>query len=453
VTLVLGGATVVVSLDPVEVVAGDVVVGGDRVVAVGAGTGVKAAADGASWVDCAGCVVIPGNVNAHTHLYSALARGMPYDLAPPRTFVENLRRVWWRLDRALDEPAIRASALVGGMEALLAGTTTLVDHHASPNAIDGSLDLVGEALASLGVRAILCYEVSDRDGAERAAAGIRENRRFAARVAAGGPPLHRAMTGAHASFTLSEASLEACVGAARETGTGLHVHVAEDVADETDARTRFGVSVVERLARAGGLGHQALVAHAVQCDAREAERLQESGATVAHNARSNMNNAVGRAPLARLGERVALGTDGIGGDLIEESRAAYFRAREDAIAGGPAWALARLAEGARFAGRAFGEGLLGRVEPGAPADLVVLAGEAPAPVSAASFAGHWVFGFGARQVRDVLVGGRLVVRDRRLTFLDQDRIAADARAEAAHLWTRLEAIGEHPFDPAAVVPR
>jgi putative selenium metabolism protein SsnA len=390
---------------------------------------------------------MPGNVCAHTHLYSALARGMPYDLESPRTFLEILRRVWWRLDRGLDEGSVRASALVGGMEALLAGTSTLVDHHASPNAIDGSLDVIAEALASVGIRGVLAYEVSDRDGPERAVAGIRENRRFAAHVAGVAVPLVRSMVGAHASFTLSEATLAACVEAAEATGTGLHVHVAEDAADQADCRARFGVSVVERLAGAGALGGSALLAHGVHLDEREEDIVGEAGATVVHNARSNMNNAVGRAPLGRLGSSVALGTDGIGADMFEESRTAYFRAREDGAAGDPSWALARLAESARVAGRAFGEPLLGRIEAGAPADLVVLDGIPPTPLDAGTFPGHWAFGLSAREVRDVIVAGEVVVRERHLRLVDRDRLAGAARDEAARLWGRLTAIGEHPFDP------
>ena len=175
--MILTGATVVTSLDPVQVVRYDVHVADGRI----------AASSGGAHRDCSGCLVVPGNVCAHTHLYSALARGMPYALEPPANFTQILQRIWWRLDRALDEGSIRASALVGGMEALLSGTTTLVDHHASPNAIDGSLDIIEEALASLRVRSVLCYETSDRDGLAHAAAGVLENRRFLNRVRAEGP--------------------------------------------------------------------------------------------------------------------------------------------------------------------------------------------------------------------------------------------------------------------------
>ena len=174
--------------------------------------------------------MIPGNVCAHHHLYSSLARGMPYGLDPPRNFVETLRRLWWRLDRALDDEAVWASAVVGGAVAILNGTTTVIDHHASPNAVDGSLDLIASVQTDLGVRSVLCYEVSDRDGPERADAGLEENRRFLKSEW----PLSRGMVGAHASFTLSEETLGACSELARTEGVGVHIHLAEDEADQRD---------------------------------------------------------------------------------------------------------------------------------------------------------------------------------------------------------------------------
>lgn len=464
-TTVLRGATVVARLDPPEVVSADVVIDGDRIAAIGS---TVSEGSGGSVIDCRGCLVIPGNVDAHTHAYSALARGMPYQLEPPRSFVEILRRVWWRLDLALDEASIRASARVAGMEALLAGTTTLIDHHASPNAIDGSLDILAEELGRLGLRAILAYEVTDRDGQARARAGLRENRRFLDRLAAGAPSPLRGLVGAHASFTLSDATLEACVEIARSSGRGLHVHVAEDGADERDAVSAHGVRVLERLARAGALDPAPVLAHGVHLDRAEAALFRASGATLVHNPRSNMNNAVGRAPLGLLGGRVALGTDGIGADMFEESRVGYLRHleeragangaangndrrhRDDRGSAGstdPTWPLARLAAGARLVGEAFGEPAFGRIEVGAPADLVVLDYPAPTPVEAGTFAGHWTFGLSARAVRDVIVAGRLVVSGRRLTCVDQDEIAVEARRQTARLWERLDAIGEHPFAP------
>ena len=434
---VLTGGTVVTSLDPLEISQGDVYIADRRVADSGYG--------GAR--DCSGCIVIPGNVCAHTHLYSALARGMPYALEPPRNFVEILQRVWWRLDRALDEESIRASALVGGMEALLSGTTTLVDHHASPNAIDGSLDVIAAALGEVGARSVLCYETTDRDGPERARSGLAENRRFLARVGREQPPLVRGLVGAHASFTLDDETLAACAGVAGEFAAGLHVHAAEDGADERDALARHGTRVVERLVRAGALDERTLLAHGVHLDSAEIAAVHAAGATVAHNARSNMNNGVGRAPVEELGARLALGTDGIGADMFEESHSAFFRLHEEDLGAAAGWPLARLAESARLAGRVFGEPLLGTLVPGAPADLVVLDYPAPAPLDEGSFAGHWVFALSSRHVRDVMVGGQWVVQDRSLTRLDADEVAAAAFAQAERLWERLDETPPHRFEP------
>ncbi|MGZ8591601.1 MAG: amidohydrolase family protein [Actinomycetota bacterium] len=437
--LSLEGGTVVTSLDPPRVQRGNVVVNDGRVVEVSD----RAVPDDADVVDCSRCVVIPGNVCAHHHLYSALARGMPYDLAPPEDFVQVLQRIWWRLDRALDESSNRASALTGGADALLAGTTTIVDHHASPDAIDGQLEVMGVALSALGARSVLCYEVTDRDGAERAAAGIQENRRQLAR---GTGTLARGMVGAHASFTLSDETLAACVGLAEEFGVGIHIHAAEDAADEADAQARFGARVIRRLAAAGALDERTLLAHCVDVDASELELIGASGATVVHNARSNMNNRVGHAPVGFF-DRLALGTDGIDGDMFAESRAAFWRVREADPAAGPAWILAALAGSARFAGACFGEPLLGRIEAGAPADLVVLDYDPPTPLGADNLAGHWAYGFTSRLVRDVLVAGEVAVRDRTLTRMDAHEIRSLAREQASRLWERIERTPAHPFEP------
>jgi cytosine/adenosine deaminase-related metal-dependent hydrolase len=255
----------------------------------------------------------------------------------------------------------------------------------------------------------------------------------------------RAMIGAHASFTLSTETLAACADLAREAGLGLHIHVAEDAADEADAIARFGRSVVRRLGELGALDGRALLAHGVHLGGDEIELIATAGATVVHNPRSNMNNGVGRAPVGALGERLALGTDGLGGDLFEETRVAYLRRREEDVSIGPGWAVARLAQGARVAGDAFEEPLLGRVDPGAPADLAVLEYAAPTPLDDGDLADHWIFGLTSAAVRDVVVGGELVVAGRRLTRVDGDEIAATARAAAGQLWARLEDVPAHSF--------
>ena len=439
-THILTGATVVTSLDPPTVEVADVGVSGGLVSAVG-----KFGSNNAEVLDCSGTLIVPGNVCAHHHLYSALARGMPYALEPPSNFVEILQRVWWRLDRALDEDMNRASALVGGAEALLAGTTTIIDHHASPNSIEGSLDVYAGALESLGVRSVLAYEVTDRDGPERAAAGVEENRRFLR--TAGDRPLTRGLVGAHASFTLSDDTIALLVEVARDAETGVHVHVAEDAADETDSVARFGRRVVPRLAALGAIDERALLAHCIHLEEDELEAVRSLSATAVHNPRSNMNNAVGHAPVGSF-PRLALGTDGIGGDMFAESQAGFWRAQEAGAVGGPQWALERMAESSRFAGRAFWEPSFGRIEPGAPADLVVLAYEPPTPLTAENLAGHWAYGLSSRMVRDVMVAGEWAVRDRSLVRADLQEIAAMGEEQAGRLWAALDEIEVHPFQPA-----
>jgi putative selenium metabolism protein SsnA len=430
VTITLTGASVVESLDPVTVA--------DRPLAVEHGRIAADAAASGDARDCSGCVVVPGNVCAHTHLYSALARGMPYRLEPPQDFLQVLQRIWWRLDRALDLEGVRASALVGGMDALLAGTTTVIDHHASPNAVDGSLDVIADALDGLGLRSVLCYETSDRDGAVVTRAGLDENRRFLTRLGEHELPLARGLVGAHASFTLSEDTLRACVEIASDFGVGLHVHAAEDAID---------THAVERLAATGGLDERTLLAHGVHLDEHERALVSGSHAWLAHNARSNMNNSVGRAHIGGVESRLPLGTDGIGSDMFEESRTAYFRLREDGGGASASWPLARLADGAHLAGEIFDEPLLGTLLAGAPADLVVLDYDAPTPFDAETVAGHWIFGLGSRFVRDVMVAGEWVVLDRKLVHTDTPRLVNDARREALRLWRRLDELGPHTFEP------
>lgn len=249
-------------------------------------------------------VTTPGLVCAHHHLYSALAPGMPALPQQPRTFPEILELVWWRLDRALDLELIRWSAMIGALEALESGTTAIIDHHSSPNAIEGSLSIIADACAEVGIRAVCCYEVSDRNGSARARAALAENERF---VREGG----RGMVGAHACFTLSDETLEAVCGLATDLNVGVHIHVAEDTIDR-----EAGARLEDRAQPSW------VLAHAVHLD-------RPLSGTIVHNPRSNMINGVGYARPRRWSTPVALGTDGIGGDMLEELQVAFAQLRED----------------------------------------------------------------------------------------------------------------------------
>ena len=373
---------------------------------------------------------MPGFVNAHTHLYSALARGMPGPGEPPRTFTEILEKVWWRLDRALDEECVQLSGLVGAIEAARSGTTVLFDHHASPSFVRGSLATLRRAVEEVGLRSVLCYETTDRNGLAGRDAGIAENRAF---LASGPMPLTRGMVGAHANFTLGDESLD-LLAAAAGTGSGVHVHVAEDRCDVEESRAR-GTGVVERLRGHGLVGERTLLVHCVHLTAEELRDAQDAGASLVHCPRSNTNNAVGRAPTAHF-RRAALGTDGLDEDMWAEARAAFLGMRDAGRSDALAATVLMLAEGHRLAGRFFGLPL-GRLDAGAPADLVVLDYRPPTPLTADNLAGHLLFGLDRSHVRSTMVAGRFVLRDRRIVGVDEEAVFARARRAAEALWGRM----------------
>ena len=336
----------------------------------------------------------PGLVCAHHHLYSTLARGMPAPPVTPTDFASILDQVWWRLDAALDLGLVRWSALLGAVEALEAGTTAIVDHHASPSAIDGSLDVVAAACAEVGVRVVCAYEVTDRHGADGAKAGLAENERF---IRAGG----RGLVGAHACLTLSDATLEAVAGLARDLGVGVHIHVGEDATD-AGAAARLEPHATDDW----------LLAHCVHVD-------PPLRGTIAHNPRSNMNNAVGYARPARwaaAGNRVVLGSDGIGAAMVDEFALAYVAQRADDVTATPDDAWAWLHAGADLV-------------PEVRDDEVTWAADRADP---------WYLAFtpGVRAER-VVIGGEVVVDGGVCTRVDAERVRARAWEEAQRLWAML----------------
>lgn len=433
--MLLRDATVA-SLDPPKVERTSLRVTGDRIVERDPGL---AATAGEEVLDLDGALVLPGLVNAHTHLYSALARGMPGPAEAPRSFPEILERVWWPLDRALDEEAVYLSGLVGAIEAARSGSTLLFDHHASPAFIRGSLAILRRAVEEVGLRSVLCYEASDRNGALGRDEAIAESRAF---LSGGRTAFTRGMVGAHASFTLSDESLGLLASVARELGSSLHVHVAEDRADVIDCQQRLGEGLVERLKRHGLLTARTLLVHGVHLDEAEALEAQACGAWLVHCPRSNMNNAVGQARTAVF-RRAALGTDGLDQDLLAETRAAFLKMRDGGRADAAPAALEMLAGGHRLASAFFGLPLGSLDVPqqrgavGVPADLVILDYRPPTPLRAENLAGHLLFGIDRSHVRSTIVAGRFVLRDRRIATLDEGAVLARARVTAERLWRRM----------------
>ncbi len=409
-------------LDPDRVHRADVRVEGGVITEVGGQL------EGADRVDLAGRWLLPGLVCAHHHLYSALATGMPFLPEVPRSFTHMLELVWWRLDRALDLDSIEVSALVGGVDALRRGVTTIIDHHASPNAIEGSLGVLDDALGRLGLRRVLAYEVTDRNGPDGARAGLRETERQLAR---GAGPMSATMVGAHAAITLSDATARACADLARAAGVGLHVHVAEAVDDR---------GAVRRLLALDALPPGSILAHGVHLGDDELHHARDAGAWFTHQPRSNMNNAVGYAPLARMGDRVALGTDGIGADMLAELQAGYFRSQEGAVGWGPGRWMQALDAGQSLAGQKLGV-TLGRIAPGHAADLVVLDPAPGPPLAVENLAAALVFRFGSHLVRDVMIAGEWRLRDRQVVGVDLAALDGRAQVAARAVWERMATRG------------
>ncbi|MCC6528094.1 MAG: amidohydrolase family protein [Polyangiaceae bacterium] len=434
--------------DPPRSVAGDLWVGDDGLL----GAPPAELPAGTEVLDAGGCLVLPGLVIAHHHLYSALARGMPAPAAPPRSFVEILEKVWWRLDRALDRELVELSGRVGALEALSCGVTGIVDHHASPSFVDGSLDALAAGIEAAGARAVLCYEATNRHGHEAFVAGLAESERFArlhARPTAGAsagraPARFAAMVGGHAPFTLDDAELAALAAAGRTHGVAVHLHVAEAAHDQKDAEARGARNVTERLRRAGVLEGRAVLAHGVHLGPQEVSALAALGVWVTHQPRSNMNNRVGYiAATDAYGARLALGTDGINGDLWDEAHAAFFRLREARDAGAErVWSW--LAGSWRLASEAFGlepaRGF-GTLAHGAPGDVVVLDYDGATEVHAGNLPWHLAFGLSARHVRDVVACGRVAVRERRPVGHDVAALRREGAEGARRLWSRMAALG------------
>ncbi len=418
-----------------------IVIRGDRIAQIDSAPRV---APDAETVDGRGKLAIPGLINAHGHAYSSLARGMSIPGYAPRSFSDILAQLWWRLDKALDPASVTASARVAAMDAARCGVTTVLDHHASPRAIAGSLDQIRAAFVDdVGLRVAVAYEVSDRDGADAARAGIAENLRA---LRAPADPLARsaALFGLHASFTLSDATL-AAVAAQVPDGAGAHIHVAEGPEDEALSVERHGIRVVERLDRFGLLRPASLLAHALHLDEAEKDRVADRRAVVVHNPRSNMNNAVGTFDLPGYVRRrvcVGLGTDGLGANLLAELFTAGLlqkHARGNPLAAGFG-ELHRLlfVTNPEVASRAFGVGL-GRLEPGAAADIALLDYDGPTPVDASTILGHLLFGIAVHDVRvsDLFVAGRPVLRHGTFVQLDEAAELAHAREQADALWRRV----------------
>ena len=419
---------------------GCVAIDGRLVVDTGPTAKMKAVYTNYRFVDAKGGLIMPGFINAHMHYYSAFSRGFS-GAAPSSNFGEVLRNLWWRLDKALTLDDSYYSAMVCMVDCIKNGCTTVIDHHASPHAVRGSLFRIADAARETGVRSCLSYEVSDRDGEEIMREGIAENVDFIKYACGDTSGLLSGTFGLHASMTLSDATLELCRDASSGLNAGYHVHVAEGTEDEADSLVKYGKSIVERFRDFGITGEKSLAIHCIHADEREREILKETGTAVVHNPESNMGNAVGCSPVLDMCERgilLGLGTDGFVSDMLQSLKIANalqkHHNRHPNVAFGEVTGML-FDNNAAIAGRYF-DVPLGRLAPGCSADVIVSDYLPPTHLDGANVNGHLLFGASSRSVLTTIAQGKVLMENRKLAELDEDEIFAKAREHAQKVWQR-----------------
>ncbi len=424
---------------------GAVAIEGDTIVAVGAETELAQRYPDAEYVDAQGGVIMPGLVNCHTHIYSGLARGLSIKGCNPTNFLENLEQQWWRIDRALTLDRTRACAYATILDSLRDGVTTIFDHHASYREVPGSLFAIKDVAEELGMRACLCYETSDRDGTEKRDQAIAENAafaRWAAEQQKAGNHMVAAMFGGHATFTLSDETMD-LMAEANDGLTGFHIHVCEGMNDVWDSRERRGgIPPVERLLQHGLLGPRTMLGHCIHVTPAEMEIIRHTGTHVVNNPESNMNNAVGIAPVLefyRRGIPVHLGTDAYTHDMLESLKVFIIAQRHNAGLPNVGWVEDMdmlFKNNPALASTYFGREI-GVLRPGAAADVIVMDYPAFTPFSDENIDGHMLFGMMGKNCRTTIVNGRVLYQDRVFVAFDEERINAWTLEQARGLWSEL----------------
>jgi cytosine/adenosine deaminase-related metal-dependent hydrolase len=382
-------------------------------------------APGDRLLDCSGRLVTRSFGCGHHHIYSTLARGMPAPHTTPTNFVEVLKYLWWHLDKCLDLEMIEASALAAAIHCAKNGVTLIIDHHASPFAIKDSLFTIAKAFDRVGISHLLCYEISDRDGEGPREAGLAETDAF---LTAG----YQGHVGLHASFTVGDELLSKAVALAHKHNTGLHVHVAEDLADQEETQTRYGKRVVERLHQAGALAlKKSILSHCIHLSEHEKELVRESGVWVAQNVESNQNNNVGLTGYKSITGNVLLGTDGMHSDMLRSAKAAFLVGQSTEGIGFDE-IYSRFRSVHQYA-REFG--LHGDAEN----NLVILDYDSPTELTSDNFLGHFVYGIDSRHVATVICQGRVIVENGRVTTVDEAEVLARARQMGRRLWDKMRA--------------
>jgi len=416
---------------------GAVVWEGNTIVEVGEFEALKQKYADAEFIDAKGGMIHPAFINTHEHIYSALARGLSIKGYAPNGFLEILDGLWWTIDRNLDNDLTKLSAEATYLECIKNGVTTIFDHHASFGEISGSLFAIEEAARDFGVRSVLCYEISDRDGKEKAHAAIKENVDFAKHALSLKDDFIKGMMGMHASFTISDETMEKC-RAEKPKEIGYHIHVAEDILDLHRCLKEHGKRIVDRLYDWDVLGEKTLLAHCIYVNPHEMDLIRDTNTMVVHNPESNMGNACGCPPTMEIvhkGILTGLGTDGYTHDMIESWKVANILHKHHLVDPGAAWAEVpeMLFQGnARIANRYF-EKKLGVLENGAAADIIIADYIPPTPMNAGNLNGHMLFGMNGRSVVTTVGNGKVLMKNRELQGIDEERCLAKIREGAARL--------------------
>ncbi len=394
----------------------------------------------AQFLDAHGGIIMPGLINAHSHIYSALARGLSIKGHNPTNFLEILEGMWWNIDRHLTIEGTRYSAYQTYIDSIKNGVTTLFDHHASYCEVEGSLFAIAEVAKELGMRTCLCYEVSDRDGEAKRDAAIKENADFIRYASAQTGDMVKAMFGLHAAFTLSDETLEKCV---RENpGAGYHIHIAEGMNDVYDSLQNYGKRTVHRLHDMGILGGKSIAGHCIHVSPSEMDLLKATDTMVVNNPESNMSNAVGCSPVLQLyakGILMGLGTDAYTNDMLESLKAANCVQKHNAGLPNVGWGevTSMLFDGNRKIGGRFFDAPLGVLAPGAAADIAVFDYRPYTPFDHSNIDGHMMFGMCGKECIHTVVNGKLLMKDRELICCDEEEINRKTMEESKKLWKQL----------------
>ncbi|MBQ6626898.1 MAG: putative aminohydrolase SsnA [Ruminococcus sp.] len=392
-------------------------------------------------VDAKGSVIMPAFINAHTHIYSALARGLSINGYNPHNFYEILDGMWWNIDRKLDLKATRASAYATYLDCIRNGVTTVFDHHASFCEIGNSLFEIADVAKEMGVRSCLCYEVSDRDGEKKCDEAIKENAEFIRYCKENKDDMIKAMFGMHALFTISDETFEKCVKA-NDNMTGYHIHICEGLNDVIDSKEKYNMLPVERLLKWGILGEKTVLGHCIHVSEEEMDIIKESNSMVVNNPQSNMGNAVGCSPVLKMYEKgilLGLGTDAYTHDMLESLASALTIQRHNAGKANVAWSEVTnmlFNNNAKICSRYF-DSQLGVLKKGAAADVIVMDYKPFTPFDNTNIDGHMIFGMRGRQCETVFANGRLLLKDRQFVDIDEEKLNAEILESARSLWSKI----------------